>query len=162
RPKLTEHFTTAPLGHGYLEHDQIGPRGLGEDAFAAQEAYRLVAVADQAHSTANVSLVENLHCRTGVVQIVLNEQDFHRSADDRLPEQRLSHEFLSLNLSGTIPVPFFPAAHGVCRIPSRKQEPRLAMRDGVPAVRGESLCPNNTHPWDLGMQFSCQAVYSWS
>ena len=114
-----------------------GRGALAKMPCAVQEAEGLVAVADQAHAATDMPSVEDLHRRTGVAEIIFDQQDFHRPADNRAAEKALSHGVLnglSLRTWYTLagPVPNTP-----------KQEPRWS---GVLAVKGESSCPNNTHP----------------
>jgi hypothetical protein len=57
-----------------------------------QKSQCLFTIADQAHAAADMPMIEDLHRRPGVQEIVLDQEDFHGPANDRSAENALSHE----------------------------------------------------------------------
>ena len=93
---LGQHGAAVFLRHLHVQEDHVGPGHAGEMGLPPQEGQGLLAVAHEAHAARHLALAQGFDRQAGVFQVVFDEEDFHRPADqfvthhDLLLSRRLS------------------------------------------------------------------------
>ncbi len=79
-PNFRQHFSSAFLGQVQVEQNQVGLRRAAVFVAAMEKFHRLFAVAHQTDPTRHVAVAQGFDRQSGVLQIVLDQKDFHRPA----------------------------------------------------------------------------------